>query len=106
MKSSVIVFVVLILSAISITGFAQIVKEQASMKPITSVQEGVRLVDSFKGKAQEFVLAVPDSLLDSVGVNMAIITDRVLARGWQPDGFTQAKGHRIFRYKELKQCNR
>ena len=72
------------------------------MKPIGSIDEGVRLVDSFQGKPQDFQLAVPDSLLDPVGINMAIITDRVLARGWQPDGFTQAQGFRVFRYKELK----
>jgi hypothetical protein len=67
---------------------------------IASVEEGVRLVDSFKGKAEEFVLAVPDSLLDPVGLNLAVITDRVLARGWQPAGFTQAEGYRIYRYHE------
>lgn len=74
----------------------------AEESPIASVEEGVRLVDSFEGKAEEFVLAVPDSLLDPIGLNMAIITDRILARGWQPAGFTQAEGYRIYRYEELE----
>ena len=72
------------------------------MTPIESVDEGVRLVDSFAGPPQEFQLAVPDSLLDPVGVNMAIITDRVLKRGWEPNGFTQARGYKIYRYKALQ----
>jgi len=72
------------------------------MKSITSVEEGVRLIESFKGLPQEFQLAVPDAMLDDVGINMAIITDHVLKRGWEPDGFTQASGYRVYRYKALK----
>ena len=75
------------------------------MKPIASVEEGVRLIESFKGLPQEFQLAVPDTMLDDVGINMAVITDHVLKRGWEPDGFTQASGYRVFRYKALKKCN-
>ena len=73
-----------------------------AMTPIGSVDEGVRLVDSFTGPPEEFQLAVPDSLLDPVGVNMAMITDHVLKRGWEPNGFTQARGYRIYRYKALE----
>jgi hypothetical protein len=75
------------------------------MKPallISSVPEGIKLIDSFVGNPEDFELAVPETLLDLVGVSMAIITDRVLARGWQPDGFTQHPGYRLFRYKELE----
>jgi hypothetical protein len=70
----------------------------SSPKPIASVDEGVRLVDSFKGKPEDFQLVVPDSLLDASGMNMAIITDRVLARDWLPNGFVQEHGYRIFHY--------
>jgi hypothetical protein len=59
------------------------------MTPIESVDEGAHLADSFAGPPEEFQLAVPDSLLDPVGVNMAIITDHVLKRGWEPNAFTQ-----------------
>jgi hypothetical protein len=72
-----------------------------TMKPIASVDEALQLVSSFTGKPEEFQLAVPEALIDAVGINMAIITDRVLSRGWQPDGFTQKFGYRIYRYKEL-----
>jgi hypothetical protein len=30
---------------------------------------------------------------------MAIITDRVLQRGWEPNGFVQKNGYRIYLYK-------
>ena len=72
------------------------------MKPIESVKEGMALVDGFIGSPREFQLAVPNSLIDPGGINMAIITDRVLARCWEPDGFTQGKGFRVYRYKELQ----
>jgi len=69
------------------------------MKPIASVQEGLERLDTFVGNADDFELAVPETLLDPVGINMAILTDRVLARGWLPNGFVQRSGYRIYRYK-------
>ena len=41
-------------------------------------------------------------MLDPVGVNMAIITDKILARGWEPNGFTQHAGYRLYRYKSME----
>lgn len=72
------------------------------MRTITSIQEAMHLVDTFEGEPAEFQLLIPDTLNDAVGVNMAIITDRVLARDWQPDGFTQEDGYRIYRYAPLE----
>ena len=72
------------------------------MKPIASVEEGMQLVESFQGSAHEFQLIVPDSLQDPIGVNMALVTDQVLARGWRPNGFTQGAGYRIYLYAELE----
>jgi hypothetical protein len=71
------------------------------MTLISSIDEGVRLIESFEGRPEQFVLHIPETLLDSVGMNMAIITDAILARGWQPNGFEQRQGFRIFRYTEL-----
>jgi hypothetical protein len=72
------------------------------MKTIVSVKEGMDLVDLFTGSPREFELAVPDVLLDPVGISMALITDRVLRRGWQPNGFIQYEGFRLYSYKELE----
>jgi len=71
------------------------------VKPIESLEEGMDHVANFVGKPEEFELAIPESLLDPLGINMSLITDRVLGRGWQPDGFTQGNGFRLYRYKEL-----
>lgn len=62
----------------------------------------MELVDCFVGTPEEFFLAVPEALLDPIGANMALITDRVLARGWQPDGFEQHEGYRLYHYKVLQ----
>jgi hypothetical protein len=62
--------------------------------------EALGLVDSFNGKPEDFQLAIAETLLDATGINIAIITDRILKRGWQPDGFTQEPGYRLFRYKK------
>lgn len=69
--------------------------------PFRSVDEALAHVADFEGSPEEFVLAIHQSLLDPVGINMALITDRVLARGWMPDGFDQRDDHRLYRYKEF-----
>ena len=70
------------------------------MKPIASVSEAVALVDAFAGKTSAFELCLAESLHDPVGVNIAIITDRILARGWAPAGVEQHDGFRVYRYKD------
>ena len=50
------------------------------MTPATTVEEARRLIDSFRGEPEDFELAISNELLDPVGINMAIITDAILAR--------------------------
>lgn len=69
------------------------------MKAVTTVQEARALIEAHKGSAKDFQLCVSDELLDPVGVNMAIITDSILARQWEPDGYTQGSGFRVYKYK-------
>jgi len=69
------------------------------MQPIESVDEANSAVDDFPGKAEEFVLPISDKLQDSMGLNMALVTDRVLARGWVPNGFEQCAGFRKYKYR-------
>lgn len=69
------------------------------MNPITSIDEARNAVESFTGAPEEFLLPISDELNDDIGINMAIITDLILARGWEPDGFDQRSGFRIYRYK-------
>ena len=71
------------------------------MKPITTVAEARRLIASFTGRPEDFRLPVANELLDPVGVNMAIITDDILAREWEPDGYVEGSGCRIYKYKAM-----
>lgn len=36
---------------------------------------------------------------DPVGAGMAMVVDMFLAKGYEPDGFEQREGFRIYRYK-------
>ncbi|MFK7889035.1 MAG: hypothetical protein AB8G16_19425 [Gammaproteobacteria bacterium] len=64
------------------------------------ITDAVQAVQTHEGKPEDFPLALADSLQDPVGVNMAIVTDAILERGWEPDGFHQKIGFRVYRYKE------
>jgi hypothetical protein len=69
------------------------------MTPIIDLAEAERRITVYDGPPEEFTLPISETLLDPVGVNMAIITDLILARGWSPDGFDQREGYRLFRYR-------
>lgn len=71
------------------------------MKPITTVDEARQSIQDFSGPPEDLVLPISDQLLDPIGVNMAIIGDALLAKGWEPDGFEQREGFRIYRYKTM-----
>ena len=45
-------------------------------------------IQSHQGSAKDFTLLMPDSMNDESGVNMTIITDAILDRGWFPNGYT------------------
>ncbi|PHR97449.1 MAG: hypothetical protein COA78_27665 [Blastopirellula sp.] len=68
---------------------------------IKTVEEAIRLIESHSGEAKDFKLAVCQSLLDPTGVNMAIITDKILSMGWMPAGFEDHEGYRLFMYSDL-----
>ena len=72
------------------------------MTPFKDVHDAVRYVDAFEGRPEELQLAVSDNLQDSIGMNMALITDRILAKGWEPSGYEQRDGYRIYLYKEME----
>ena len=72
------------------------------MTPFNNVHKASKYVDEFKGKPEELELAISDELQDPIGINMALITDRILAKGWEPDGFKQENGCRVYLYKEME----
>jgi hypothetical protein len=59
------------------------------MKPFTDVHAAMNFVDTFRGSSRELRLPISDSMNDVVGVHMVMITDRILAREWEPDGYDQ-----------------
>ena len=71
------------------------------MRPITTVDEARRTIHDFSGPPEDFVLPISDQLLDPVGVNMVLIVDAILDKGWEPDGFEQRDGFRLYRYKTM-----
>lgn len=69
------------------------------MRPATELDDANHLIAAHEGSAEDFVLPVSGVLLDPAGINMAVITDCILEKGWEPDGFEQKGGYRIYRYK-------
>ena len=63
------------------------------MKPVTSIQDALNLVESFEGSPSEFRLPISDNLNDPIGVNMAIITDRILIHTCIQDDIFVGCGH-------------
>ena len=72
------------------------------MTPFSNVDAAAKYVDEFKGKPEELKLAISDELLDPIGLNMALITDRIIAKGWEPDGYEEKEGYRVYMYKEME----
>ena len=72
------------------------------MRPFSNVNEAVKFVDEFEGKPEDLLLAISDNLQDPIGMNMALITDRILAKGWEPNGFEQNNGFRVYLYKIME----
>jgi hypothetical protein len=82
------------------------------MIPIATLEEALRIVEEYEGAASDFQLPIADSLLDAsvmlnnqitTGLYMAIITDKILGKGFIPDGFEQKDGYRLYKYKDLSE---
>jgi hypothetical protein len=69
------------------------------MTPIEDIETAKQAVEAHEGTPEEFQLPISDLLQDPMGLGMAIITDSVLARGWDLDGFEQRDGYRVYCYK-------
>ncbi len=68
---------------------------------IESIDEALELINSYSGKVEDFELSISTKLLDNVGVSMAIITDKILSKGWIPQGYREETGKRIYRYTDM-----
>ena len=50
------------------------------MNAVNTVNDALEMNYSYDGPPEEFFLPIREELLDLVGVNMAIICDRILSR--------------------------
>jgi hypothetical protein len=71
------------------------------MTPYTDIESAKAAIDAYNGTPEDFFLPISDELNDPVGINMAILVDVVLSKDWEPNGFEQKSGFRIYRYKAL-----
>ncbi len=72
------------------------------MNGFSNIESAIQAINEFEGEASDFGLYMPDELQDPAGFNMAIITDTVLKKGWEPNGFEQFNGYRIYYYKDME----
>lgn len=75
--------------------------QKHNMNPINSIEEAQEVIQAHNGKAEDFELPISDELQDPIGMNMAIILDSILAKDWEPNGFVQKNGYRVYIYKEM-----
>jgi len=64
----------------------------------TTLAAALADIDAFNGAPQDFSLSIDEALLDPAGFSMTLVTDRILAKGWMPDGVEPCDGYRVFRY--------
>jgi hypothetical protein len=69
------------------------------MNAFTKLEDARNYVtESFNDK--EETLMISDELNDAMGVNMAIIADGILKKGYMPNGFEQKEGYRVYKYQK------
>jgi len=73
--------------------------KEKEMKPFENLQEALSHIESYDGEPEDFELPISDSLNDSVGRTMAVITDKILGKNFEPNGYDQKDGYRIYKYK-------
>lgn len=69
------------------------------MNTFDNIKDAQNYVTQSFNKKEETLL-ISDKLNDGVGLNMAIITNGILKKGYMPDGFEQKDGYRIYKFKK------
>lgn len=68
--------------------------------PLKTTDEAIAYITEHFKRPEE-TLWIASSLNDKVGMNMAIIGDKLLKTGYLPNGFEQRSGYRIYKYKQF-----
>ena len=69
-------------------------------EPLKTVQEATEYISS-NFKNSEETLWIANSLIDNTGINMALIMDKLLKKGYMTNGFDQEGEYRIYKYKKI-----
>ncbi|NME72937.1 hypothetical protein [Flammeovirga aprica] len=67
------------------------------MKVFNNLNDARNYVEISFNKNEE-TLAISDQLNDPMGINITILVDGILKKGYMPDGFVQKEGYRIYKY--------
>lgn len=73
-----------------------------ALRPFGNVEAAIAAIEALDRDLRKFEIAVADNLQDYLGLQMALITDSALARGWEPISFMQKDGFRLYRYKAMR----
>ena len=70
-------------------------------------EKAAEFVKSMTIEGSSFELAIADGIKfagqpDAMGLGMAVVLDACLARGFEPDGFKECDGHRVYMYKTFE----
>ena len=73
---------------------------------IKSAEDGLQHLAAHSPSSDSFELPISSSFTyagkpDKVGFGMALLLDKILGMGYEPDGFEQKAGFRLYRYKKM-----
>ena len=71
------------------------------MRLFKDIDAARREIEQYSGSPEDFSLPVSDEIHDSTVITMAVITEAILAKGWDLDGFEQHDGYRVYKYKTV-----
>ena len=74
---------------------------------IQSAEEGLAYLETNQPTGDAFQLAISDAFTvagqaDTMGSAMAVLLDKILELGFEPDGFDQKDGYKLYTYKSME----
>lgn len=74
---------------------------------IQSAEEGLAYLETYQPTRDFFQLAISDSFTfagqpDTMGAGMAVMLDKILGLGFEPNGFDQKDGYKLYKYKTME----
>jgi hypothetical protein len=75
---------------------------------IHCTEEGAAYLKTHPPSGPTFNLNISDAFTfagkpDKMGAGMAILLDQILGAGYEPNGFEQNSGFRVYRYKKMQE---